>query len=107
MNLLSNAIKFTPNGGKVSVISRRGGEGWLILAVADTGVGIPLEKHAHVLEPFRQADADMMQSRKGTGLGLPIVKSLIELHGGRLELESKVGQGTTVSLWFPSEATGS
>jgi len=107
LNLLSNAIKFTPNGGKVSVISRRGGEGWLILAVADTGVGIPLEKHAHVLEPFRQADADMMQSRKGTGLGLPIVKSLIELHGGRLELESKVGQGTTVSLWFPSEAMGS
>ena len=93
MNLLSNAIKFTPRGGTITVITRHGHDGCLTLAVSDTGIGIPKNKHAHVLEPFRQADNDMTHSRAGTGLGLPIVKSLIELHGGQLELESVEGRG--------------
>ena len=102
MNLLSNAIKFTQEGGAITVITRRRQDGGLTLAVSDTGIGIPKNKHSHVLEPFRQADTDMMHSHTGTGLGLPIVKSLIELHGGQLELESEEGCGTTVSLHFPA-----
>jgi len=107
MNLLSNAIKFTPRGGTITVITQHGHDGCLTLAVSDTGIGIPKNKHAHVLEPFRQADTDMMHSRTGTGLGLPIVKSLIELHGGQLELESEEGRGTSVSLHFPAGSVAS
>ncbi|MBF0269491.1 MAG: GAF domain-containing protein [Alphaproteobacteria bacterium] len=107
MNLLSNAIKFTPRGGSVTIITRSGHDGCLIMSVADTGIGIPKNKHKHVLEPFRQADNDITHSHSGTGLGLPIVKSLIELHGGQLELESEEGRGTTVSLHFPAEAAAS
>ncbi len=105
MNLLANAIKFTPEKGTVTVKTLRRLDGGLTLVVADTGIGIPTDKHAHVLEPFRQADTDMNHSRCGTGLGLPIVKSLIALHGGQLELKSEVGQGTAVSLHFPATAT--
>ena len=104
-NLLSNALKFTPRGGRVLVSSWRRNDGGVTLEVADTGIGIPKGKQAGVLEPFRQAHDHMKQGKGGTGLGLPIVKSLIELHGGRIELGSEEGRGTAVRLEFPPGAT--
>ena len=104
-NLLSNALKFTPEGGTVTVSTRLRNDGGVTLEVADTGIGIPKAKQASVLEPFRQAHDHLAQGHPGTGLGLPIVKSLIELHGGRLVLESDEGRGTSVRLDFPPTAT--
>lgn len=106
LNLLSNAVKFTPAGGRVTVeVSRTeaaAGCG-LCIAVIDTGVGIP-EEHRHtVLEPFRQVPGDRIRSGAGTGLGLPIVRSLVEAHGGRLALSGAPGQGTRIDLHFPPE----
>ncbi|WP_173980089.1 ATP-binding protein [Magnetospirillum sp. UT-4] len=103
LNLLSNGIKFTPRGGTLTVSAAPGDDGEVVLRVADTGRGIPREKLARVLEPFRQAHDEVTLAHPGTGLGLPIVKALIELHGGTLEIESTVGVGTTVSLRFPAE----
>ncbi|MEI7610330.1 MAG: ATP-binding protein, partial [Rhodospirillaceae bacterium] len=104
-NLLSNALKFTSRGGQIEVSSWCRDDGGVTLEVADTGIGIPKAKQAGVLEPFRQAHDHMKQGKSGTGLGLPIVKSLIELHGGRVELESEEGRGTAVRLEFPAVAT--
>ncbi len=104
-NLMSNSIKFTPRGGTVTISSCLRADGGVTLVVLDTGVGIPKAKHSRVLEPYRQAHEDLMLTQPGTGLGLPIVKSLIELHGGVLKLESEPGKGTAVSLEFPASAT--
>jgi light-regulated signal transduction histidine kinase (bacteriophytochrome) len=103
-NLLSNALKFTPRGGRITVSTWRRDDGGVSLEVADTGIGIPKAKQAGVLEPFRQAHEHLKEAKGGTGLGLPIVKSLIELHGGRFELDSEEGQGVTVRLAFPAQA---
>jgi light-regulated signal transduction histidine kinase (bacteriophytochrome) len=105
LNLLSNSLKFTPAGGSVTIATILRPDGGVSLSVADTGIGIPGAQHISVLEPFRQAHDDMMVSHAGTGLGLPIVKSLIELHGGFLNLDSQVGRGTTIRLNFPRSAT--
>ncbi len=102
INLLSNSLKFTPGGGRVRVDASVGGEGEFILAVHDTGVGIPEEDLARALAPFSQVDGSLSRTHEGTGLGLPLAKSLTELHGGRLELQSEVGHGTTVTLRFPA-----
>ncbi len=105
LNLLSNALKFTLRGGMVSVTAERC-DGGISVIVRDTGVGIARKDFAKVLEPFGQVKDASLASAQGTGLGLPLVKSFIELHGGRFALESQVGEGTTVSLWFPPERTG-
>ena len=104
LNLISNSLKFTPRGGSVTISSCLRLDGGITLMVMDTGIGIPKAKQARVLEPFRQAHEDLMLTHPGTGLGLPIVKSMIELHGGKLVLESAPGEGTTVSLEFPASA---
>lgn len=104
-NLLSNALKFTPRGGRITVSTWRRDDGGATLEVADTGIGIPKAKQAGVLEPFRRAHEHLDHGKGGTGLGLPIVKSLIEIHGGQLELDSDDGRGTSVRLVFPAEAT--
>ena len=104
-NLISNSLKFTSKGGTVTISSCLRSDGGITLGVTDTGIGIPKSKHARVLEPFLQAHEDLMLSHPGTGLGLPIVKSLIELHGGRLLLDSEPGKGTTITLEFPASAT--
>ncbi|OAN52188.1 hypothetical protein A6A04_00330 [Paramagnetospirillum marisnigri] len=104
LNLLSNSLKFTPQGGRITVVSSQRPDGGISISVADTGIGIPPELHARVLEPFRQAHDDMMITHAGTGLGLPIVKALIELHGGTLDLDSTAGHGTTIRLNFPASA---
>ena len=103
INLLSNAVKFTPDGGRVTVSAHRGAAGGLALVVADTGVGIAPEDQATIMEPFRQGRFERPASAGGTGLGLALVKSLIELHGGAIELSSRVGTGTTVTLRFPAD----
>jgi signal transduction histidine kinase len=102
LNLMSNAIKFTPAGGQITV--RAGAQpGYdYIISVSDTGIGIAPEHIDHVLTPFGQAENVLTRSHHGTGLGLPLVKSFIELHGGTLQLQSLLGEGTEVILRLPA-----
>ena len=88
LNLLSNAIKFTPEHGSVSVKADLDQAGRVVICVRDTGIGIAPEKIALAFEPFRQIDSTLARKFEGTGLGLPLVKTLIELHGGDVTLES-------------------
>ena len=103
LNLLSNAIKFTPGGGKVTLNIWSRAESGYVFQVLDTGVGIAFEDIPKALAPFQQIDSGLNRRHKGTGLGLPLTKSLIELHGGYLDLQSEVGVGTTVTVRFPAE----
>jgi PAS domain S-box-containing protein len=103
INLLSNAVKFTPEGGSVTVSADRSTADGIQIAVSDTGIGIPREALETVLQPFGQVDSALSRKHAGTGLGLPLTKSLVELHGGRLDLESELGKGTTVTVRFPPE----
>ncbi len=109
INLLANAVRFTPAGGQVRVAARleeTGADGGgIVITVSDTGPGIAKADVPKILRPFGQIQQGFGLSRDGTGLGLPICKSLMELHGGRLEIESEVGQGTAVSLHFPANRT--
>jgi two-component system cell cycle sensor histidine kinase PleC len=100
LNLLSNAVKFTPAGGAVS-LSAKAQEGRLHLAVSDTGIGIPGTALARIGLAFEQANNDPMRAREGTGLGLALVKSLVEKHGGRVHITSREGVGTIVSVELP------
>jgi two-component system cell cycle sensor histidine kinase PleC len=103
LNLLSNGIKFTHEGGAVDLTARIDEDGGLVLCVRDTGIGIPADQFDHVLAPFGQVDSALAREHQGTGLGLPLVKALVELHDGKLVLDSEPGVGTNVSLHFPSE----
>ena len=105
MNLLSNAIKFTPARGQITVRADEEAGGAIALTVIDNGIGIAPQQIEHVMSPFGQAENVMTRSQDGTGLGLPLVKSFIELHGGALELRSALGEGTKVTLLFPAERT--
>jgi signal transduction histidine kinase len=96
-NLVGNAVKFTDAGGEVR-ITAGSGEGQHWFAVADTGVGIAPEQQPHVFDRFRQAGPD----RRGVGLGLPIARGIVEAHGGRIWLESRLGEGTTVRFTLPA-----
>jgi PAS domain S-box-containing protein len=100
-NLLTNAVKFTPKGGRVALAARLDGD-QVELSVADTGIGIAAKDIAKVLEPFGQADNPHSRRQQGTGLGLPIVKALVEQSGGSFRLESKADAGTTVILRLPA-----
>ncbi len=101
LNLLTNAIKFTPEGGMVTLSAQADGDGSVRITVRDTGIGIAPEDIAKVLEPFGQVANPMVRREEGTGLGLPITKRLVELHGGTLTIESAVGQGTIVTVRLP------
>ncbi|HVO16059.1 MAG TPA: PAS domain-containing sensor histidine kinase [Alphaproteobacteria bacterium] len=103
LNLVSNSIKFTPEGGTITIEARQIADGRFILAVSDTGIGIDPKNFAKVLSPFGQVESAMSRSHEGTGLGLPLVKGMMERHGGTLELQSELGQGTTVTLYFPRD----
>ncbi|MBU6506509.1 MAG: hybrid sensor histidine kinase/response regulator [Alphaproteobacteria bacterium] len=105
INLLANAVKFTPSGGKVSVAVEQGPDGGMVFHVRDTGIGIPPEKLPLALAPFGQVDSGFTRQHSGTGLGLPLTKRLIELHGGTMQIDSKPGKGTTVTAQFPKERT--
>jgi PAS domain S-box-containing protein len=103
LNLLSNAVKFTPEGGRVAVGAELRADGSLAVSVDDTGIGMAPENIPRALAPFSQVDSPLTRRYEGTGLGLPLVKSLIELHGGTLQLESQEGKGTLATAVFPSE----
>ncbi len=102
INLLSNAVKFSHDGGSVWVNAFLDEAGMLVLSVKDNGIGIASKDVKRVLEPFRQADEPLIRKRTGTGLGLALVKSLVELHGGSIRIDSVFGAGTTVLLRFPA-----
>ncbi len=102
LNLTSNAVKFTPPGGRITLFAHLETNGEICLGVSDTGVGIAAEDQARVFEDFGQGRHDVVTNDKGTGLGLPIVKGLVEAHNGRITLESRSGEGTTVTLHLPA-----
>ena len=102
INLLSNAVKFTPAGGRVT-ISASEENGWLRLSVSDTGIGIAPQDLETALRPFGQIDSRLARKYQGTGLGLPLTKAMAELHGGRLELQSAPGKGTTAVVLLPPQ----
>jgi signal transduction histidine kinase/CheY-like chemotaxis protein len=103
-NLLSNAVKFTPKGGRVEVLLTLS-DSWAAISVADTGRGIAERFLPHVFDPFRQEDASSTRSRGGLGLGLAITRQLVELHGGRIHVESGgEGRGATFRVLLPISA---
>jgi PAS domain S-box-containing protein len=103
INLLSNAIKFTLAGGKVTLRAWSRAESGYVFQVIDTGIGIAFKDIPKALAPFQQIDSQLDRKFEGTGLGLPLSKSLIEMHGGSLDLQSQAGVGTTVTVRFPAE----
>jgi two-component system cell cycle sensor histidine kinase PleC len=106
INLISNAIKFTPAGGSVTVTARRQSlatGGGLLIQITDTGVGIAEQDIPKVLAPFGQIEGPLHREHQGTGLGLPLVQSFMQLHGGEMSIDSALGEGTTISLQFPRE----
>ncbi|MDJ0944268.1 MAG: ATP-binding protein [Kiloniellales bacterium] len=104
INLISNAIKFT-NQGTVAVSLGQEIGGGCFIRVRDTGVGIARENIAKVVEPFVQVESAFSRGHEGTGLGLPFVQKIMELHGGGMSIESELGEGTTVTVRFPPERT--
>ncbi len=100
-NLISNAIKFTPAGGSVAIEGRRLNDGGAMILVRDSGIGMTEEEILVALTPFGQVDGGKTRWREGTGLGLPIAKALVELHGGGLRISSIKGRGTEVSILLP------
>ena len=103
LNLLSNAVKFTPEGGRIDVRAQRWPTARSRSSVADTGVGIAPEDHAAVFEEFRQVGTDYARKREGTGLGLALARRFVELHGGKIWVESELGQGVDLHLHAPGE----
>lgn len=101
-SLVGNAIKFTREGGRVMVEAVRLATGGAALVVRDTGIGMSDDEIRVALMPFGQVDGARSRWREGTGLGLPIAKALVELHGGRLEIRSRKGQGTEVAVVMPA-----
>jgi signal transduction histidine kinase len=102
-NLLSNAVKFTPSGGRIDVSARRH-DGVVEIAVADTGVGIAPADQERIFEEFQQVRGPAEGGSEGTGLGLALSKRFVELHGGRLWVQSELGAGSTFSFTLPAEA---
>ena len=103
INLLSNAVKFIPAGGRIQLAIRDQPEGGTAILVSDTGIGMTAEEIERALDPFSQIDSSIAQHHRGTGLGLALVKNLVELHGGRLIVESGPQQGTAVTALLPQE----
>jgi signal transduction histidine kinase len=102
-NLIGNSLKFTPTWGRITIFAKLTDSKALQIVVADTGVGMPAEDIPRILEPFVQLDNDVHESAHGAGLGLSIVKQLIEAHGGWLEIASALGQGTRVTITLPTD----
>jgi signal transduction histidine kinase len=102
LNLLSNAIKFTAPGGSVRVVARVATDDGLTIQVIDDGIGIAKVDIERAMQPFEQVDSSLHRKYQGTGLGLPLARSMCELHGGSFAIESTVGKGTTVTVRFPA-----
>jgi len=109
LNLLSNALKFTPHGGQITVTAELTGLGSgdrVRISVRDTGIGISAEDLKRLAQPFEQIESQHSKTQQGTGLGLALTKSLVEMHDGVLEMESQPGEGTTVSFTLPLHHSG-
>jgi heavy metal sensor kinase len=104
MNLLDNAVRYTPSPGLVSVSVRREGK-MAVVAITDTGVGIPAEDIPLIFERFYRVDKSRSRAEGGSGLGLAICRHIAEVHGGEIEVESRVGVGSTFSVWLPLQST--
>jgi signal transduction histidine kinase len=102
LNLLSNAVKFTPPGGTITLASAGDAGGGVVVRVEDTGIGIAPENISRVLAPFEQVESGNTRRYDGTGLGLPLAKKLVELHGGTLAIDSALGAGTRVEVKLPA-----
>jgi two-component system cell cycle sensor histidine kinase PleC len=100
-NLIGNAVKFTPTGGTIKIEASCTRSGDIVVSIADTGVGMSEEEIRVALAPFGQVDASRSRWREGSGLGLPIAKALVELHGGSIDIKSVKGQGTEVVVCLP------
>ncbi|CAA7615206.1 ATP-binding protein [Magnetospirillum sp. UT-4] len=105
LNIVANATKFTPEGGHISVGALLREDGAVMITIEDDGVGIAADDIPVVLQPFGQVENTMAPKHEGTGLGLPLAKGFMELHGGALAVHSAVGEGTRVTLVFPPERT--
>ena len=104
LNLLSNAVKFTPEGGRIGIKARQA-DGSVEISVSDTGIGISPEDQAKIFEEFRQVGGDYAHKREGTGLGLTLAKKFVELHGGKIWVESEAGKGSTFSFVLPDRSS--
>jgi len=104
LNLLSNAVKFTPEGGRIRLSARLVG-GSVEISVTDTGVGIAPEDQGTIFEEFRQVGGDETRQQEGAGLGLTLSKKFVELHGGRIWVDSEVGRGSTFTFTLPLAAS--
>jgi two-component system, NtrC family, sensor kinase len=104
LNLLSNAVKFTPEGGRIGIDARQT-DGAVEISVRDTGIGISPEDQAKIFEEFRQVGGDYAHKREGTGLGLTLAKKFVELHGGKIWVESEVGKGSTFIFTLPERSS--
>jgi len=102
INILDNAVKFTPEGGTVTLSAAQAAENEVVVKIADTGIGVPRDELSRLGERFYRVDKTRSRELGGTGLGLSIVKHLMAAHKGRIEIESLLGRGTTVSLYFPA-----
>jgi signal transduction histidine kinase len=100
LNLLSNAVKFTPEGGRIDVDAAPA-DGTVQISVRDTGVGIALEDQETIFEEFRQVGSDYAHKREGTGLGLTLTKKFVEMHGGKIWVESRPAKGSTFTFTLP------
>jgi two-component system heavy metal sensor histidine kinase CusS len=101
-NLVSNALQYTPRGGTVTISVREADDRHVEVSVKDTGIGIASEDLPNIFDRFYRASSGRSRHPEGTGLGLPIVKSIMDLHGGTVHIQSEPGKGTIVTLRFPS-----
>jgi signal transduction histidine kinase len=101
LNLLSNAVKFTEPGGAITVAAGIAAESSAFMRVADTGIGMSDDDIPTALAPFGQVDNRLSRRYEGTGLGLPLSKAIVELHGGQITINSKPGCGTAVTVSLP------
>jgi len=101
LNLLDNAIRYSPDGGTISLVLRKV-DGMAVIDVADTGIGIPEEDIPRIFERFYRVDKARSRAEGGAGLGLAIARHIAEVHGGRIEVASQPGEGSTFSLWLPA-----
>jgi len=103
LNLLSNAIKFTPDNGRITLTIDQNNNKDMQISVTDNGIGIAPHEIPLIMQPFTQSESNMTRQNQGTGLGLSLVKKMVEMHNGSVALESKIGEGTTVTLTFPCD----
>jgi signal transduction histidine kinase len=103
LNLLSNAVKFTLPGGRIEITASSDPERGFTVVLRDTGIGIAKADIPRILQPFEQVESSLSRSHNGTGLGLPLTAAMMELHGGRIEIDSEIDQGTTVTIVFPPD----